>query len=77
MAKPKMSTKVATYLGSTITDDMTEKLEGWTFEDLKTLARAFDRLPPNKRQQTNAMCCCSMCCCAAAVTSMNTTEGVK
>lgn len=74
MAKPKMATKVTKFLGDTITDDMKTKLDGWTFEDLRTLARAFDKLPPSKRGQSIAMCCCSMCCCAAAVTSMNQIE---
>lgn len=77
MAKPKLGTKVTTFLGDTITDDMKAKLENWTFNDLKTLDRAFDKLPPNKRGQVKGMCCCSMCCCAAAVTSTNKIEEEK
>ena len=77
MAKPKMASKVTKFLGNTITDDMKIKLDGWTFEDLKTLDRAFDKLPPSKRGQVKGMCCCSMCCCAAVVTSVNQIEERK
>jgi hypothetical protein len=77
MANPKLTDNVAQFLGGTIKKDMRDKLEGWTFEDLKNLDRAFDKLPPNKRGQVKGMCCCSMCCCAAAVTSMNKIEEGK
>lgn len=59
MATPNAKKKITTLLGDTINDDMKEKLKDFTFQDMRSLKRAFDTLPPGKKKIAKPMCCCT------------------